>query len=161
MKKVLMAVLASAACVAMAPAAQAADIITDTLVPVVGGFDTFGATVDSGAFDLDFGFTLSSAATVSLNALTLGGAKFSVASALDGTSIFINQGLVSATGVTLGAGSYILKIAGSSTGAGSFAGNFSVTAIPEPATWAMMLVGVAAIGTAMRRRTQSVRVSFS
>ena len=42
--------------------------------------------------------------------------------------------------------------------------NFSVTApVPEPATWAMMLVGFGGIGFAMRRRKSKVatRVSFA
>lgn len=33
-------------------------------------------------------------------------------------------------------------------------------AVPEPATWAMMMLGFAAIGGAMRRRRQTLRVSF-
>ena len=37
---------------------------------------------------------------------------------------------------------------------------FRVDAVPEPATWAMMLIGFGAIGMAMRRR-RTVRVSFA
>ncbi len=33
-----------------------------------------------------------------------------------------------------------------------------VSAVPEPATWAMLIVGVAFIGFAMRRRTRSAAV---
>ena len=33
--------------------------------------------------------------------------------------------------------------------------------VPEPATWAMMIVGVGAVGGAMRRRRVSTRVSFA
>jgi hypothetical protein len=44
--------------------------------------------------------------------------------------------------------------------------NINVTAtagaVPEPATWAMMLVGFGALGMVMRRRSQPVaRVSFT
>jgi hypothetical protein len=42
---------------------------------------------------------------------------------------------------------------GSGTG-GSAGGTYSLGPIPEPATWAMMLVGVAAVGGAMRRRAR-------
>ena len=38
--------------------------------------------------------------------------------------------------------------------------SFSVTAVPEPATWAMMIGGFALIGGAMRQRRQ-VRVAFA
>ena len=38
--------------------------------------------------------------------------------------------------------------------------NISLTAVPEPATWAMMLAGFAMVGAALRRRSTAVRVSF-
>ena len=38
--------------------------------------------------------------------------------------------------------------------------SFSVTAVPEPAVWGMMILGFAAVGGAMRRRT-TVRTSVS
>lgn len=46
---------------------------------------------------------------------------------------------------------------------GSYTGNVTAAAVPEPATWAMMLAGFGAIGFAMRRRRQShpkVRFAF-
>ena len=49
----------------------------------------------------------------------------------------------------LGAGSYQLKYVG--YGSGSFGGSVSFAAVPEPATWGMMLLGFAGIGMAMRR----------
>jgi len=53
------------------------------------------------------------------------------------------------TGV-LGAGSYQIKFVG--YGTGSFGGAATFTAVPEPATWAMMLLGFGVVGFAMRRR---------
>lgn len=38
--------------------------------------------------------------------------------------------------------------------------NFNMTAVPEPSTWAMMLLGFFAIGAGMRRRETSVRYAF-
>lgn len=41
-------------------------------------------------------------------------------------------------------------------------GGFAGAAVPEPATWAMMILGLGLVGAAMRRRRQStVRYSFS
>lgn len=39
-----------------------------------------------------------------------------------------------------------------------FAGS-SITAVPEPATWAMMIVGFGLVGTVVRRRTRSLAVA--
>ena len=45
------------------------------------------------------------------------------------------------------------------TTAGSTTYNFEVTAVPEPATWGLMLTGFGLVGAAMRRRR--VRVAFA
>jgi len=37
----------------------------------------------------------------------------------------------------------------------------SVTAVPEPATWALMLIGFGAVGATLRRRRQKVTVSYA
>ena len=48
-------------------------------------------------------------------------------------------------------------------GPGTFTGSVSATALPEPSTWAMMLLGFGVIGYAMRRRRAEVtsRVHYS
>lgn len=51
---------------------------------------------------------------------------------------------------TLAAGNYTLTFVGS--GSGSFGGAVAFSAVPEPSTWGMMLLGFGAIGFAMRRR---------
>lgn len=52
------------------------------------------------------------------------------------------------------AGSYELTIEGIARGDGAFGGDtsFTVTGVPEPASWAMMLSGFTMLGVAMRRR---------
>lgn len=50
-----------------------------------------------------------------------------------------------------------ITISGLSRGNGSYGGNATfMPAVPEPATWAMMLLGFGAIGFSMRRRRQPV-----
>jgi hypothetical protein len=54
-------------------------------------------------------------------------------------------------------------VTGTGFGNTSYSGtiNFRVLPVPEPATWGMMVAGIAAVGASMRRRSQKVRVAFS
>jgi len=57
--------------------------------------------------------------------------------------------------VSLLAGSHQITVNGNVMGtqkAGSYVGNLNISPVPEPATWAMMLLGFGAVGFAMRRR---------
>ena len=61
----------------------------------------------------------------------------------------------SVAGVFLPAGSYTIHILGTRGNASSFDGNLSFAAgsqVPEPATWALMLLGMGAVGWQLRRR---------
>lgn len=59
---------------------------------------------------------------------------------------------------------YKITVSGEGTAPGAlYNGNLSATAVPEPATWAMMLVGFGAVGFGMRRRRKEqpkVRFAF-
>ncbi|MES2492305.1 MAG: FxDxF family PEP-CTERM protein [Pseudomonadota bacterium] len=64
-------------------------------------------------------------------------------------------GLIS--GQLIGPGTYQLQVKGSAPGAngnGSYSGtlSFAAGAVPEPTTWALMILGFGAIGFAMRRQ---------
>ena len=51
-----------------------------------------------------------------------------------------------------------IRVEGFSRGNGSFGGNATFVPIPEPGTWAMMLLGFGAVGFAMRRRRRPALV---
>jgi hypothetical protein len=58
-------------------------------------------------------------------------------------------------------GTYTVTVRGRAFGSiATYAGNFNVAAVPEPATWAMMMIGVGAVGGALRRRKR-VSVRFA
>ena len=40
-------------------------------------------------------------------------------------------------------------------------GGFDASAVPEPATWGMMIFGLGAVGASMRRRKLSTKISFA
>jgi hypothetical protein len=54
-------------------------------------------------------------------------------------------------------GSYTFTIVGHSYGDAQYGGNTTIqaAAVPEPASWAMMIVGFGAVGGAMRRRNRT------
>lgn len=64
--------------------------------------------------------------------------------------------------ITLGAGPHTLTLNGKLWGGVStYAGDVTV-AVPEPATWALMMLGIGAVGYAMRRRqSANVRYNFA
>lgn len=56
---------------------------------------------------------------------------------------------------TLTLSNFAVRYQALSVGSGSGTGQVVTTAVPEPGTWALMLVGFGAIGFAMRRRRQA------
>ncbi len=75
--------------------------------------------------------------------------KSAIASNADG----LESGLIS--GVLLQPGTYQVRVAGTSGNSASYSGTLSfagVGAVPEPATWALLILGFGVIGFGMRRQ---------
>ena len=99
---------------------------------------------------------------INFSSITLDGHAFTLTSALGAAEQWSCCGVGGLSSVTLAPGDYAIHLIGTLTGAdaGSYSGTLNVQpvrgAVPEPATWAMMLLGFAGVGFAMRRRRQPV-----
>ncbi|MFD1786959.1 FxDxF family PEP-CTERM protein [Sphingomonas floccifaciens] len=167
-----------AAAVGAASSANAAQTIA-----ISGPSGTFGddevtcaSGVTSCTFERTFtfttpsGFTLASAdigsnytgnnlaANIDFTRVTLNGVNFTtLATGQQEFRNLLNQALTAG-------GTNTLFVSGTSGGNAAFAGTLSfagTSAVPEPATWAMMLIGFGGVGASMRRRKQAARVNFA
>lgn len=182
MRKFLISTAASlAAVVAVADPASAQTVIT--LVPgangsLTGGFEQeviAGSVASPANFTSTFTFTLPATGVTSASITSV---ATMMSNDLDFTSVLLNG-----TALTLGStgqtefrfignlptapGVQTLIVNGIARGTGSFGGSISFSptaAIPEPATWALMLLGFAAVGFSMRRNKAAIgetRVRYS
>ena len=179
MKTLMLTTAASFAVVAMAtPAAAVTEIDGGEIVLTEeDGTETgtFAATVDAAdEFSATFTFDLSqdgvlsgtaSTTTVQIGSLTdvdftsilLNGNAFTL---IEGPFGFNEFGAIASLPAM--AGVQTLVVNGLSRGNGSFAGTISfmpMAAVPEPGTWALLLLGFAAVGFSMRRSKTTVRES--
>lgn len=176
MNKTLLAACAAVAVLGMAPAANASVSITCPGTSALGycTFDEVNATGNFGdsfptaqTFTDTFALTLTSAyqlsVTMTNTAATGGPIDFTVAELLDSSMTSLGPLAFGSVPTTfmLSAGTYYLSFKGDAMKSSSYSGTIDVAPIPEPATWAMMVAGIAAVGVALRRRTQNVRVAFS
>ncbi|MFD1789864.1 FxDxF family PEP-CTERM protein [Sphingomonas floccifaciens] len=178
MKRIIPAAIAAAIAFGAASSANAAQTLTITGPSGTFGDDsvTCATGVTSCTFERTFtfltpaGFTLASAdigsnftggnmmANIDFSRVTLNGVSFNTLST--GQQEFrnlLNQSLAAG-------GTNTLFVSGTSGGDAAFAGTLSfasTSAVPEPATWAMMLIGFGAVGATMRRRKQVARVNFA
>jgi hypothetical protein len=181
MGRKLVALAAGVAGLALLPAgASAATIILD---PGANGVlsGTFGNTVNTvGSFQDIYTFDLPTAGTTSGTISTV---SLSEMNNIDFASVLLNSTpftLTNGTGEPLTpgnrtvefgslvglptvAGTQTLTVNGVSGGNGSYSGTVSfnpnVAAVPEPATWALMLFGFGFLGAAMRRRSKKTNVT--
>jgi len=175
MNKVIVTAVAAAAAFVVAPAASATTFPFGT-PPFTGGpgpNGTFSATfgnsgIASGNFSDSFTFTLPTNGLGS-GTVTTSASIFASPNDLDFTSVTINN--MAATLTKLNGGLYevafanmvpitagqlnTLTVTGLSRGNGAYGGQLSfipnAAAVPEPAAWAMMILGVSMVGFAMRR----------
>ena len=103
---------------------------------------TYALTLDTSSTGIDFTSAI----------LTGPGGPYEMIKEFDnGVSEFWNL-----SSLFLEAGTYQLTINGNNSSTGSLGGTVTINAVPEPGTWAMMLLGFGAAGYAMRRRRAPV-----
>lgn len=108
------------------------------------GFNTVSVTVNN------VGQTALS--NIDFSTATLNGVAFAI---IQGSGGFPNSETRQLLGATLLSGVNTLRFTGTTGGDAGLSGNLSfaaVSAVPEPATWAFMLVGFGAVGYSMRKR---------
>lgn len=163
MKTVILAAAAVAAMLAVAPLANAAQIMDVTPPAADGSFSgTFSNTgIAAGDFSNTFTFTMptgfagatitsimsSLATNVDFTSVTLNGSDFKISQTGDVEFRFLKD-------LPVTSGPQTLVVNGKSGGAGSYSGtlSFALAAVPEPASWAMMILGFGGIGGVLRRR---------
>ena len=161
-KKIIALGLAAAALTAVATPAMA----TQTIV-ITGPSGTFGddSVTLQGLFTETFnfltpvGYNLTNA---SISTSAAGGNNINFTSVLlNGTAFTLTPtgvfefGTLSNFGLIPGANNTI-TVNGTNTGDTSFAGSLVFAAVPEPATWGMMLLGFGVMGVSLRRRRRSL-----
>ena len=175
LKKALVTAVAAAA---LATPASAATFISNINLNIgncaqvcSGGLGPTAAT--SPSFDHYYTVTFPQAATAAsqIGEITVG------ASGVDFSSVYLqlasggptynfaivngnpSQATLTATG-PLAAGLYNLFVAGVSNDSGNaYSGTVTLSAVPEPATWALFILGFGGLGYAMRRRNAKVTVA--
>ena len=99
---------------------------------------------------------------ISVNGGALGIFNFGGNSTSDGDNSAIFAGVLS-NSADITSVTYSLTSNGTSfaINGGRLTGSGLVGGVPEPSAWALLIFGMGAVGTAMRRRRQSTRVSFA
>ena len=139
-----------------------------TAVQTVGGITTisFGQNAEpTGGFSGSFDFTNTDAEVYSiLLGSSTPGVTFSAASlfGINGTPGNWNltgggSNVMQLAATLIAGGQYEFSFTGSNpNNSGVANGNVTISAVPEPGTWALMLIGFGGMGLAMRRRRRPV-----
>ena len=116
----------------------------------VGGSYNLSVLTDIGTSFVDFGCA---GCGISLTGGSISGSLvIPLVSTANGGFTFAYDNL------SLDSGEYVLTLVGNSPALGDYRGSVNFTAVPEPAVWAMMLIGFGAIGASVRRRRTRVAV---
>jgi hypothetical protein len=86
---------------------------------------------------------------IDFTGVTLNGTPFEIGSIGQNEFRFVNN--------VLSQGSNLFSISGTSGTGASYSGTINIASVPEPATWAFILSGFAAVGLAMRKPKRRVR----
>ena len=162
--KLLLSAAFAVAAVSSATSASAA-----TFLSFDGVSGTFGNNnVAGGNFDNTFHFNV---ASDGIAGATITSIRVSKKTNIDFSSITLNDvefttlssGAFEARYLTLPVleGEQTLNVKGTSGGNASYAGTLAFAAIPEPATWAMMVGGFGIVGGAIRRRRSGGRIALA
>lgn len=180
MRKLFYTAAVAAAMIMSSTAANAAALVTSpsTLTPPASAFfgNTFNGAVP-GTFSDTFTFTIGGSSSASTNAqlstILLNGVQ-NVSFNCPTCSIFVDVNTLAnrfvqtsidpapetwalLAPIVLTPGSHTIFVNGNLTGpSGAYSGTLNVQAVPEPATWAMMILGFGAVGMALRRRRRPV-----
>lgn len=106
---------------------------------------------------------LNGSQNINFTSITLDGNPFTLTSALGAAEQWSCCGPGGQGSLLLSVGSHNITLVGNLIGAnpGSYSGTINVQPVPEPATWAMMLLGFAGIGMTIRRRRQPILAQFA
>lgn len=156
-----------------AAAAVTFDLVDSTALNTTGTED-FGATITEtlGAFEHTFDFTLdlTSLTNITVGTIQLGAKDIDFSSiTLDGFAL-TQVGFDPAgenwelLGTALGAGAHTITVKGSVIGFGStpgatYTGSLNIAAIPEPATWGLMILGFGSAGAMLRSRRRATALA--
>lgn len=117
-------------------------------------FTTTKSLLASFVFSSTGGVSTTSPTYLKFNTTTINGTPIPV-SISSGTSTQTRTGNL--LDFRLPPGLQTLFISGDTNRSGSYSGSFSLVAVPEASTWAMMIAGFGMIGGAMRRKASSTR----
>jgi hypothetical protein len=172
MKKATIAAAAAFASFAAASPAIAAPIVITadpdpcTTSDIVCTF-VFDQTVSAGGFSDSGTFTLpqlgvTSGAVISISAGGMGNVDFTRVFLTNGGVDYdfgiINGAIDTASVLNLSsvAGLWTITVEGTANTDAGYSGDLRFTAVPEPTTWALFILGFGALGFAMRRRNAQV-----
>lgn len=178
-KRKLCGALVAAACLTLSAQANAADFTAADMNIAAGPNGSYSATfgnsgIGAGMFTDTYSFTLPDSGLGSGAVTTSTAALFSVTDldlysvTINGTPTTTNSGIgavefsgISGVPITAGVLNKVV-ITGLSRGNGSYGANasFSPAAVPETATWAMMLGGFGLMGASMRK-SRKAAVSYA